>query len=197
MCHHLSLSNNAFSFITINFMAVAMKILETNTLQPLKKDVIFMTVVFVLLVSSFWPLSFQLVSDFSSSDICLLTWGNENEFKSNLFMKCRKNLQVPNKLNKYFLFTFLRQKRFSQNFIDIREKERKRGARGLVTVPTKTELGNETSADNATVVTTLSPEEQAKADDMLKLQQKITQELLNSNLKENERNELQVRNKTS
>lgn len=178
-------------------MAVAMKILETNTLQPLKKDVIFMTVVFVLLVSSFWPLSFQLVSDFSSSDICLLTWGNENEFKSNLFMKCRKNLQVPNKLNKYFLFTFLRQKRFSQNFIDIREKERKRGARGLVTVPTKTELGNETSADNATVVTTLSPEEQAKADDMLKLQQKITQELLNSNLKENERNELQVRNKTS
>lgn len=61
-------------------------------------------------------------------------------------------------------------------------------------MPTKTELmGNETSADNATVATTLSPEELAKADDMLKLQQKITQELLNSNLKENERNELQVR----
>ncbi|CRK90869.1 CLUMA_CG004559, isoform A [Clunio marinus] len=83
--------------------------------------------------------------------------------------------------------------KFSQNFIDIREKERKRGARGLVTVPTKNEaMGNETSADNATTVsTTLNPEEQAKADDMLKLQQKITQELLNSNLKENERNELQ------
>jgi hypothetical protein len=61
-------------------------------------------------------------------------------------------------------------------------------------VPTKTELmGNETSADNATVATTtLSPEEQSKADDVLKLQQKITQELLNSNLKESERNELQV-----
>lgn len=54
-------------------------------------------------------------------------------------------------------------------------------------------MGNETSADNATVATTMSPEELAKADDMLKLQQKITQELLNSNLKENERNELQVR----
>lgn len=52
-------------------------------------------------------------------------------------------------------------------------------------------MGNETSADNTTV-TTMTPEEQAKADDMLKLQQKITQELLNSNLKENERNELQV-----
>lgn len=65
-------------------------------------------------------------------------------------------------------------------------------------MPTKTELlGNETSADNATVTTTLSPDEQAKADDMLKLQQKITQELLNSNLKENERNELQVSRKTS
>lgn len=89
------------------------------------------------------------------------------------------------------------EKRFSQNFIDIREKERKRGARGLVTVPTKTELmGNETSADNTTVATTMSPEEQGKADDMLKLQQKITQELLNSNLKESERNELQVRRKT-
>ena len=102
--------------------------------------------------------------------------------------------QVTHKLTQ-FLF-FFRIERFSQNFIDIREKERKRGARGLVTVPTKTELlGNETSADNSTV-TTLSPEEQAKADDMLKLQQKITQELLNSNLKENERNELQVRIKT-
>jgi wingless-type MMTV integration site family protein 5 len=89
--------------------------------------------------------------------------------------------------------------RFSQNFIDIREKERKRGARGLVTVPKVTEtMGNETAADNSTstttivTTTTLSPEEQAKADEMLKLQQKITQEILNSNLKEKEMNELQV-----
>lgn len=79
--------------------------------------------------------------------------------------------------------------RFSQNFIDIREKERKRGARGLVTVPKATELmRNETAADNTTTTTTLSPE----ADEMLKLQQKITQEILNSNLKEKEMNELQV-----
>lgn len=86
--------------------------------------------------------------------------------------------------------------RFSQNFIDIREKERKRGARGLVTIPKTVELmGNETSADNATIIlttTTMNPEEQAKADEMLKLQQKITQEILNSNLKEKEMNELQV-----
>lgn len=56
-------------------------------------------------------------------------------------------------------------------------------------------MGNETSADNATVIstTTMSPEEQAKADEMFKLQQKISQEILNSNLKENEMNELQVR----
>lgn len=67
-----------------------------------------------------------------------------------------------------------------------------------MTVPKTVELmGNETSADNATVIsitttTTLSPEEQTKADEMLKLQQKITQEILNSNLKEKEMNELQV-----
>lgn len=53
-------------------------------------------------------------------------------------------------------------------------------------------MGNETAADNATITTTLSPEEQQKADEMLKLQQKITQEILNSNLKEKEMNELQV-----
>lgn len=54
-------------------------------------------------------------------------------------------------------------------------------------------MRNETSADNATALTTtLSPEEQAKSDEMLKLQQKITQEILNSNLKEKEMNELQV-----
>jgi len=53
-------------------------------------------------------------------------------------------------------------------------------------------MGNETSADNSTTSTTLSPEEQAKTDEMLKLQQKITQEILNSNLKEKEMNELQV-----
>ncbi|CAG9802506.1 unnamed protein product [Chironomus riparius] len=82
--------------------------------------------------------------------------------------------------------------KYSQNFVDIREKERKRGARGLVTVPKTTELmGNETAGDNTTTSTTLSPEEQAKTDEMLKLQQKITQEILNSNLKEKEMNELQ------
>jgi len=60
-------------------------------------------------------------------------------------------------------------------------------------------MGNDTAADNATLTTTptttttLSPEEQAKADEMLKLQQKITQEIQNSNLKETEMNELQVR----
>ena len=53
-------------------------------------------------------------------------------------------------------------------------------------------MGNETAAENSTTSTTLSPEEQSKADEMLKLQQKITQEILNSNLKEKEMNELQV-----
>lgn len=69
-----------------------------------------------------------------------------------------------------------------------------------MTVPKTVELmGNETSADNntsaAVISTTLNPEEQAKADEMLKLQQKITQEILNSNLKEKEMTELQVNEK--
>lgn len=68
-----------------------------------------------------------------------------------------------------------------------------------MTIPKTVELmANETSADNATVIlttTTLSPDEQVKADEMLKLQQKITQEILNSNLKEKEMNELQVNRK--
>lgn len=145
-------------------------------------------------VSSFRPLNFQLVSDFFGIFL------GSRQFDAVLgeriliqfIHEIHKNFpQVLHKLTEILSF----RKRFSQNFIDIREKERKRGARGLVTVPTKVELmGNETSADNST---TLSPEEQTKAEDMLKLQQKITQELLNSNLKESERNELQVRRQTS
>lgn len=66
-----------------------------------------------------------------------------------------------------------------------------------MTVPNTVELmRNETSADNNTFIaatsSTVSPEEQAKVDEMLKLQQKITQEILNSNLKEKEMTELQV-----
>lgn len=54
-------------------------------------------------------------------------------------------------------------------------------------------LGNETAVDFAVnVTTTLSPEEQLKADEIAKLQQKISQEILNSNLEKKEMNELQV-----
>lgn len=63
-------------------------------------------------------------------------------------------------------------------------------------MPTKHEqklLGNETAVDVAVnVTTTLSPEEQSKADEIAKLQQKISHELLNSNLEKKEMNELQV-----
>lgn len=73
----------------------------------------------------------------------------------------------------------------------------KRGARELVSLPTKSELlGNETAEETLTTTqmsTTRSPEEQAIVDDMLKLQKKITEELLNSNLKDTERSELQVK----
>lgn len=73
----------------------------------------------------------------------------------------------------------------------------KRGARELVSLPTKSDMvGNETAEEVSTTTqmsTTRSPEEQAIVDDMLKLQKKITEELLNSNLKDTERSELQVK----
>lgn len=53
-------------------------------------------------------------------------------------------------------------------------------------------MGNDTVVDiNAT--TTISPEELLKTEEMLKLQQKISQEILNSNLEKKEQNELQVK----
>lgn len=97
--------------------------------------------------------------------------------------------------------------RFSQTFIDIKEKERKRGARGLVTVPNKTQAKleqkllnaesiNDTSSttnDTTTKIDThLTTTEPSKTDDLTMLQQKITKEIFSSNLKETEMNELQV-----
>lgn len=98
--------------------------------------------------------------------------------------------------------------RFSQTFIDIKEKERKRGARGLVTVPNKTQAKleqkllnaesiNDTSSTTTNDTTTkihshLTTTEPSKTDDLTMLQQKITKEIFSSNLKETEMNELQV-----
>ena len=89
-----------------------------------------------------------------------------------------------------FIFIF---SRFSQNFIDIKEKEKKRGTRGLVSIPAKypkiverlLETLNETS-DNATDII-------FKPEDLNKLQEKIAKEISNSNLDPKEMNDLQVK----
>lgn len=87
--------------------------------------------------------------------------------------------------------------RFSQTFIDIREKERKRGARGLISIPLKYpkieeklfgEEMNETS-DSSNNSNSNSP---FKPEDLLELQEKITKEILSSKLQEKEMQELQV-----
>lgn len=87
--------------------------------------------------------------------------------------------------------------RFSQNFIDIREKEKKRGARGLITVPQKYPdsmlRGSDAAAttEDGAAPTTPAPDTFI-ADDLLDLQEKITKEILKSKLQENERQDLQA-----
>lgn len=91
--------------------------------------------------------------------------------------------------------------RFSQNFIDIREKERKRGTRGLVSVPQKYPKIDEKLLDatiNETDATRNNNENENenpnkfKPEDLLELQEKITKEILSTKLQEKDMHELQV-----
>lgn len=102
--------------------------------------------------------------------------------------------------------------RFSQMFIDIREKERKRMQRGLVSVPPKYpklddnksdgDQRNETNngSENSNVSSSTMPipinrddnPNGFKPEHLLELQEKITKEILSTKLQENEMHELQV-----
>lgn len=103
--------------------------------------------------------------------------------------------------------------RFAQNFIDVREKERKRGTRGVITIPQKfskleekllTEGVNETNPAvdiGSTDTNSSDPDSMSKdneaankinADALMELQQKIAKEILSAKLQEDERSELQV-----
>lgn len=95
------------------------------------------------------------------------------------------------------IVTSIYQFRFSQTFIDIREKERKRGARGLVSIPLKypkidekllAEEMNETS-ENSSNSNSNSP---FKPEDLLELQEIINKEIFSSKVQEKEMQELQV-----
>lgn len=85
--------------------------------------------------------------------------------------------------------------RFSQTFIDIKEKERKRGTRGLVSIPAKypkiverlLETLNDTSENILNGTDTLF-----RPEDLQKLQDKIAKEISSSNLDPKEMNDLQV-----
>ncbi|KAJ6629551.1 Protein Wnt-5, partial [Pseudolycoriella hygida] len=87
---------------------------------------------------------------------------------------------------------------FSQSFIDIREKERKRGARGLVSIPLKypkidekllAEEMNE-SHENTSNTNGNSP---FKPEDLLELQEIINKEIFSSKVQEKEMQELQAK----
>lgn len=87
----------------------------------------------------------------------------------------------------------------------MKEKERKRGARGLVSVPQNPKIDekllgsmNESSlssgGDSENVESTSNSENtnKFKPEDLLELQEKITKEILNTKLQEKEMHELQV-----
>lgn len=103
-------------------------------------------------------------------------------------------------LNKHVFIYFLR---FSQQFIDVRENERKRSQRGVVSVPPKyTKLDedkmtlNETNSNNGSTPITSRPDNTPsgfKPEHLLELQEKITKEILSTKLGENEMHELQVK----
>lgn len=111
------------------------------------------------------------------------------------------------------IFWYFAFHRFSQTFIDIREKERKRLQRGLVSVPPKypkldddklvadqrNESNNGTANGNVSSSTTTSlpinrddNPNGFKPEHLLELQEKITKEILSTKLQENEMHELQV-----
>lgn len=82
---------------------------------------------------------------------------------------------------------------FAQSFIDVRESERKRLQRGIITAPTGNRKQNQAvngEANNGSTSQPLAPS--SKAEHLLELQEKITREILSTKLAESEMNALQV-----
>lgn len=101
------------------------------------------------------------------------------------------------RIKKYFNFYICFHFRFAQSFIDIREKERKRGTRGLVSVPQNPKideklLGQTNESTNESEQINENPNK-FKPEDLIELQEKITKEILSTRLQEEEMHELQVR----
>lgn len=91
-------------------------------------------------------------------------------------------------------------RRFSQTFIDIREKEKKRGARGLMVSMQRDDNGANSGIATLTAALESSTTTEAAvvtpSKDLLELQEKITKEILSSKLQEDEMKELQVSGET-
>lgn len=86
------------------------------------------------------------------------------------------------------MFTF----RFAQQFIDVRENERKRLQRGIITVPSIAQKQNQTDKSEVNNGSNIQNTPSLKAEHLLELQEKITREILSTKLAESEMNELQV-----
>lgn len=92
--------------------------------------------------------------------------------------------------------------RFTKQFIDARENERKRSQRGIVSVPPKhKKFDLNQSSGNAQNVSASSAKDSDsstgfKAEHLLELQEKITKEILSTKLEEKEMHRLQVMYRT-
>ncbi|XP_059611738.1 protein Wnt-5 [Phlebotomus argentipes] len=81
--------------------------------------------------------------------------------------------------------------KFSQTFIDIREKEKKRGPRGLMTLPQRINKIEEKISPEIANDTEHQPQPLFKPEDIKELQEKIKKEIEDSKLQEKEMHELQ------
>lgn len=82
--------------------------------------------------------------------------------------------------------------RFAQSFIDVRESERKRLQRGIITAPVNNRKQNTALNSESLNGSTSQNAPSSKAEHLLELQEKITREILSTKLAESEMNALQV-----
>lgn len=97
-----------------------------------------------------------------------------------------------------FIICLITPVRFTQTFIDIREKEKKRGTRGLVSIPAKypkiiERLLHALNDSTKSGVMLNETDTILRPEDLEKLQDKIAKEIANSNLNPKEITDLQVR----
>lgn len=134
-----------------------------------------------------YPHRFWDKSNFSYPSIC--GYHEENPTPKNFLLNQNFSIVIH---SPFSLFCSLCG-RFSQTFIDIREKEKKRGPRGLMTLPQRIDKIDEKISPEIANDTEHQHQPLFKPEDIKELQEKIKKEIEESKLQEKEMQELQVR----